>query len=514
MFDVLSTVALPLVLMGLRIRQVWPYTVDDAFILVRYGRNLAAGHGLTFNPGWQPVEGYSNLVSVLLAAAAETFGVPAIVVLKALGVAAGLLCPAAVWWLVLRSGGSRWAARGAAVAMAAVPGFVFWSVAGLETAPTALLVTLAAAIGLRGRALDDALVVFVMLLVSLMRPEGPVLMAFLACALVLVDHAGGMGWPAVAVRLLRLAGPFAVLYGAYFTARWWTFGVLFPNPIYFKTLTAESSWRDSMAVEFAASWWPLMALAALAAALPGNPRRRLVAGVFACGFLIYARTQHFVVGGIGTMAFFDRYFLHVLPFLIAAGALAVGDLFERVRSAPARMTAAASAAGLLLWLWIGPGSGFAEMCFASVPSRSEIPNRIAAVADYVNSRYGGGAVVAVGDVGRNGVALEGNIHDIFGLTSYEFTQRFGRDLDRYVDWIIAEEPDCFLILAELAPGGFRPSYTPEIRILGSADVREGYRIGARLGLEPGSPLYYMVIERRDELERRGETGETWWVAGE
>jgi arabinofuranosyltransferase len=33
---------------------------DDAMISMRYARNLAAGHGLVWNPGAEPVEGYTN----------------------------------------------------------------------------------------------------------------------------------------------------------------------------------------------------------------------------------------------------------------------------------------------------------------------------------------------------------------------------------------------------------------------------------------------------------------------
>lgn len=47
---------------------------EDAFISYRYTRNLVAGHGLVYNPGeW--VEGYSNLLWVLLLAPFEALGI-------------------------------------------------------------------------------------------------------------------------------------------------------------------------------------------------------------------------------------------------------------------------------------------------------------------------------------------------------------------------------------------------------------------------------------------------------
>src|SRR6478752_10436629 len=38
---------------------------DDAMISIRYGRNLAHGYGLVWNPGARPVEGYTNPAWVL-----------------------------------------------------------------------------------------------------------------------------------------------------------------------------------------------------------------------------------------------------------------------------------------------------------------------------------------------------------------------------------------------------------------------------------------------------------------
>ena len=48
---------------------------EDAFISFRYGRHLAAGHGLVWNLGGPPVEGYTNFLWVLMAAAFDALGV-------------------------------------------------------------------------------------------------------------------------------------------------------------------------------------------------------------------------------------------------------------------------------------------------------------------------------------------------------------------------------------------------------------------------------------------------------
>jgi arabinofuranosyltransferase len=51
-----------------------PSVVDDAWISARYARNLALGHGLVYNVGEAPVEGYTNLAFVALLAVAHRAG--------------------------------------------------------------------------------------------------------------------------------------------------------------------------------------------------------------------------------------------------------------------------------------------------------------------------------------------------------------------------------------------------------------------------------------------------------
>lgn len=49
---------------------------DDMMISMRYGRNLADGYGLVWNPGQPPVEGYSNFGWLLVMAAVHTLSLP------------------------------------------------------------------------------------------------------------------------------------------------------------------------------------------------------------------------------------------------------------------------------------------------------------------------------------------------------------------------------------------------------------------------------------------------------
>src|SRR5690348_12504444 len=55
-------------------RYLGVYMPDDAYITYRYAENLATGHGLVFNAATPPVEGYSNLLWILLLALLAQFG--------------------------------------------------------------------------------------------------------------------------------------------------------------------------------------------------------------------------------------------------------------------------------------------------------------------------------------------------------------------------------------------------------------------------------------------------------
>ncbi|WP_141699015.1 hypothetical protein [Candidatus Thiosymbion oneisti] len=48
--------------------QKWDHVFDDAFITYRYAKNLADGHGITWNPGMAPTEGYTNFLLVIFLA--------------------------------------------------------------------------------------------------------------------------------------------------------------------------------------------------------------------------------------------------------------------------------------------------------------------------------------------------------------------------------------------------------------------------------------------------------------
>jgi len=117
------------------------FVCDDAFISLRYAKNLAAGFGLRYNVGVEPpVEGYSNFLWVMWLALFEWLGANATVWARLSSAACGILL---LWYLTdflrRRLDAGPGLTTAAAVFFATLPPVVVWSTGGLATMPFALV---------------------------------------------------------------------------------------------------------------------------------------------------------------------------------------------------------------------------------------------------------------------------------------------------------------------------------------------------------------------------------------
>ncbi|MEO7920622.1 MAG: hypothetical protein ABIT01_14265, partial [Thermoanaerobaculia bacterium] len=87
--------------------QRFNFILDDAFISLRYAKNLFLGYGLRFNPGEAPVEGYTNFLWVLLQALHFPFTRFPEHWLLLYNKLAGLALVVAVWWELRRRVSTR-----------------------------------------------------------------------------------------------------------------------------------------------------------------------------------------------------------------------------------------------------------------------------------------------------------------------------------------------------------------------------------------------------------------------
>lgn len=135
--------AIAIIVLVLHVMSFGFFEIDDAYISFRYAGNFLDGHGLLFNPG-DLVEGYSNLLWVLLSAAGMAVGLDAMTWARIMGLSFtfGILAlmPEMLQRLDRRV---AWLGGAGAVLAACCGPLACWSFAGLETGLFTFLTLLA-----------------------------------------------------------------------------------------------------------------------------------------------------------------------------------------------------------------------------------------------------------------------------------------------------------------------------------------------------------------------------------
>jgi arabinofuranosyltransferase len=217
---------------------------DDAFISFRYSKHLVEGLGLVWNVG-ERVEGYSNPLWVVIAAAGMAAGFEPEILMPALGIVSAAL----VLVLLVALGWRRWGRQSllpwlAPAALATSRSYTTWAGAGLETHFFALLVLAGLLVFLRERRVALRWPWFSSLLLalaSLTRPDGGVFM-FGAGLCFLVDTLRGRR---LLSSLVVWCLPWLALVGAHFLWRHSYFGYWLPNTYYAKV---NGPWWDQGAI--------------------------------------------------------------------------------------------------------------------------------------------------------------------------------------------------------------------------------------------------------------------------
>ncbi|MEM7199813.1 MAG: hypothetical protein AAF628_06075 [Planctomycetota bacterium] len=330
-------------------RPLQGWLVDDAAITFAYAENLAHGHGLVAHPALPPEEGYSPTSWMLLLAAASAAGLElagtAVVASQILAGLTLLLVTRAALKLLGRHASPEAMVLTGTVALGAP--LAVWLNAGLEHALQAFLITATATAPLLWRRWHIVGGLSLALL-TLTRPEAPLLVGALTVALVLARRREAtvtwrrIGWtvaPACAAAAALLA--FRLLY----------FGDPLPNPYYAKaqgTTTLRlfnpfgSGWRyllDWASASGTLVLVPLLLLGATARQLPLAMRAVAALGLGQLAFVI-------LVGGDWMDE--SRFVAPVLPLAAIATAYAHAELQMRVGVARAGLVALVASAALAL----------------------------------------------------------------------------------------------------------------------------------------------------------------------
>ena len=271
----------------------------------------------------------------------------------------------------------------------------FWAVSGLETALFAMLLSWGVWLLAAERAAPWRTGV-VFLLAALARIEGPVLVGAAIAARAAVRRADGLRVGAVAREHAWVAA-LAAGYSGYFLWRWHHYGHLFPSPIYFRRIGAAGDlFASHTAVLLANSRRAgrgrgrgTLARRAPQLDRAGPGRRR------ARDLRDRARV---VLEDVSTMAWFDRYFVPVLPCLIAA---AVATLAGAARAcagrAPRRAAVALVGGFLLVWQLANPAAKPLRLLARSRGYPLAVAARDVPTARYLEQRFGAAGRVVAGE---------------------------------------------------------------------------------------------------------------------
>lgn len=408
---------------------VWSYrfVCDDAYISFVYARNLVEGHGLVFEPGVR-VEGYTNLLWVLLTAAGMALGASPVPFTQIVGGA----CLLGVVLLLVDEGRRRHGLSSPwtwlpAFLLAIHSPFVAWATGGLETALFTLLVTAGLLVGLRPASLDGAAQLSSVLLgfAVLTRPDGVVFLGVLGAARLLralAERTGG-----AFRRLALFCLPATLLVASVEIWRWAYYDDFLPNTFYAKVDGAGWSEGVAFLVTYVATYrTEVLVLLAGVAAWRGDERLRTVAAAVATWWLY--------VAWVGGDSLGYRFVVPSLPLLAVGAAEGLREMHQLLSRLTGRARAARVVTTLLAVLAAASMAGISGL--QSEP-RDDPVARPAQLDAYAALRAGQGSAwrqlvergvipaqwrVATGAVGAFPWECRCPILDLHGLVDREVAQ--------------------------------------------------------------------------------------------
>lgn len=442
---------------------------DDAFISFRYSKNLAAGEGLTWNPGAPPTEGYTNFLFVVALAPFISLGWDPLLVarLMSLLAASGL---AAIYYRI----GRKWFAFGKTESLLAVLALIaatrtdLVGMLGMETVIYAFCLGLAfwfalhyfqhrTRPGLWGVGLVSCLAIW-------LRPDGVLFPAVFALV------AWGIPRPRL-VPLLQLirTWSFALVLpmAAYLAWKWHYYGDIFPNPFYIKAtagalIQPEGFWS---VLDFVAYHRVLIALALSGVFLMSSTPLRKRPGEF----LAVAFTAVYLAFYLRVNTLMDaggRFLYPLAPFLVYLSLPALAAFWRRLAALPLPELAKGVLVGILFvclfysnlydkvitlrWIMLG------KRAHASPDSLMQKEYRLSRVfQEYPGIKN---VTIAMGDVGVFGYFTDAQILDTVGLND-TFIAR-NRDYPQLADYVFSRKPTVALAESAMESGWFEERHGP------------------------------------------------------
>lgn len=291
---------------------------DDAYISFRYLDNLLAGQGLVFNVG-ERVEGYTNLLWILLIAPWRAMGLSPEIVALTLSLLAASMLFVGVYILSTRLARHAAAGIAAVLLVATFPPLAHYVTAGLETILFAALVVLAfARISVTTK--PDLWVAILLGAAVLTRPEGMMVGFIVYCIYGLLKRSAISDREVWASAALFLAFPITLT-----CWRFWYYGDPLPNTYYAKATgtgleMVSNGWSylsHFVAGNFGWLLLPFAILVFLPPVLGKVQDKRLVSAI---GLVLSVHFLYVIKVG-GDYLPMGRFILHVSPLLICLAVL-------------------------------------------------------------------------------------------------------------------------------------------------------------------------------------------------
>jgi arabinofuranosyltransferase len=467
---------------------IWPvrrFVTDDAYISLRYARNLADGHGPVWNPGGPATEGFTNPLLVFAEAVVYRLSGAGPGFAQALGMASGLALVVVVWSLG-RQVVDRWAANAAAVLVAGSPALAYWAAGGLETLPYTLAVVTAALLLARPDGGPHVAAAVLLATLPWLRAEG----LGVAAALVFFSEVAGLVRAptrrTTIRRLLWLAGLPLISQLALQALRWVWFGHLLPNSVIYKAGTGTfGEVTSKFLVEIA----PVAPLAVAGFALVRG-RARLLAAVP----VAYAVASLTFRDSVNT---YSRLVLAALPLLLllAAAALPGGATMLREswqRRSAVLTTGTAALLGYLLVLAPASLRDAANRAEGYMGCRAESRQ---AAGEWLRDHTDADASFAMGDSGVTPYVARRTHYDLFHLNEASIQETGPLTAQERAEWAHEVAPDYF-VLASRDAEEFHGDYGTDRRVH-RHDGFAAYELETVAGPPPGVACnYHLFIYRR------------------
>ena len=415
---------------------VGPHIVDDAYITMRYSRNLSSMGALSYNPPDAVLGTSSPLWTWILAAGAEAGAAPETTAF----VAASLADIGSILLLMTASAAKSFPAAASAAAIAGWPAYVAYAVSGMETSLYVLIVVGFVTSMSRGLTMVSAAAAA---LGALCRPDGALLVVL------------GFAWTGfsqsriAALRFLATAATICAPWVVYAVIR---FGSFVPASVSAKA-SAPDPWFLSVQNLQAYFWHgiyvPLTVLALIGFVVfvkSGGPFWRI--------WSIWGWSYLAAMTAANGFTHFPWYFVPLLPVYIAAGAAGVAagaaGAWHLARNGAWHLAPGGNGA----WHLFGKGARHRQPLAAALLGAALL-SRMPALKAYLETNAAGReelyavvaaelaaldphCTVAATEIGTIGYYYPGRMLDLVGLVSPEV-------IGRPVDTVLAESRARWLI---------------------------------------------------------------------